>query len=296
MPILDALAADPDPDELPRGRQRALLERYLDLYVRRELATPTGATPPLRRCCPNGKSCWQPAPGAAPRAPKGGISLPWVGAHYEPGARGVVIVGMNFNDASGLSMAIELAHHERAQLRLDRRRITYDHPGYRGTDFPYRTTRSARLVIDLVDGRKISDRKDDGDALADVLDRVVRLQAVKCSPRNDQWSKPTKVMWERCPPMLLADEIGIAAPRFVLAFGQEVHRAVRSLPGFTSREGVGLLAGGTLTHGRSCVATVYFLGHPRSYASWHASHKALRSEVDRCRADDRRLPSGGHRR
>jgi hypothetical protein len=59
-----------------------------------------------------------------------------IGADYRPG--GVVVLGVNFNDANGLTRAYEIAPAEAAELAAGRRRVNYgyDVAQYRGSDFP----------------------------------------------------------------------------------------------------------------------------------------------------------------
>jgi hypothetical protein len=258
---------------VPGEDQMALVQRFADYYEESGLIV-SGEAPPLRSCCANGEYCWREA---NPTDVGGSLSLPWVGPDYRPG--GVLILGINFNDAYGIAEAFALAHWELRNFARGRKRMTYDSPGYRGSDFAYRSTRSAGLLIDVLDGVDVTDRERSEELVA-VLNRVVRLQTIKCSPENDALSKPTGGMWENCPPMLLADEFAIARPRFIVAFGGDVRWALERLPGFSpepaqeERLHCGVFAVGGTSAG------VFMLDHPRS-RYWPASHASLVTHLQR---------------
>ena len=127
----------------------------------------------------------------------------------------------------------ELAHWQQKAFERGAKLMHYDHPNYRGSRFAYGSTRSAGLLVDRRAGRRVADRQD-SEALPPILNCVIRLQAVKCSPKNTTWSDPAGTMWEECPPMLLIDELSIAQPGCVLGFGANVRWVLERLPGFTA--------------------------------------------------------------
>jgi hypothetical protein len=249
--------------------QNAFVQRLLDFYVERGLIVNDEA-PPLRDCCANGAFCWR---SGNPDDYSGGLSLPWIGPDYRPG--GVVILGMNFNDAYGLAEAFAEALWELRALGDGHKRMTYDAPGYRGSDFAYRSTRSAGILIDVLHGSDVTEDEPPADEMVAVLKRLVRLQAVKCSPPTKPTGAPWPEMWERCPPMLLADEISLIRPGFIAAFGQPVRWALERIGAQIADEDSDLGVG-TLAHS-SGTAEVYCLHHPAAHAphDWQASHASL---------------------
>lgn len=265
--------AELDEDSLPQGTQEDLCLKFATLYEDRGLITDTGA-PPLWKCCPNAAGCWAGALDARPSATPedGNISLPWVGPRYRAG--GVLILGMNFNDASGLAAGFQLADGDLKALSEGDRRVSYGIEGYRGTMFPYRSTRSASLVMSHLRGEHPVDR-DAPEEVAEALNDVVRLQTIKCSPRNDERSKPTDPMWFNCPPFLLGAEFDIAQPGAVVAFGYDVHWAVRQLNGYKLREEREHLSIGEVPVQGDPIP-VYMLNHPSAPTnSWQPSQEAL---------------------
>lgn len=269
--LLAALARDGvDPGAFTSEPQIELALRFAELYERHALIR-DGIAPPLWHCCPNAGSCWRTAWDTRPKdGPEdGGISLPWIGPEYRPG--GVVVLGINLNDANGLTRAYEINPEDAHELTAGRRRVNYGVPAYRGSDFPYRSTRSAALLADYLDGARITDREDPV-AVAPFIDRILRLQSIKCSPRSDDASKPTAEMWANCPPLLLEDELRIAAPGTVVAFGANVRWTLEQLTGYSIEMDRDQVRYGSLRLDQSI--PVYLLAHPRS-AQWPGAHAAL---------------------
>lgn len=126
---------------LPSGAQLDLAVDFASLYEERGLLI-DGHAPSLWKCCPNADSCWAGAMETRPNDwdGDGNISLPWVGPGYRPG--GVLLVGMNFNDASGLAAAFQIAEGDRQAFQAGHRRVDYGDASYGGTMF--RTARRDR--------------------------------------------------------------------------------------------------------------------------------------------------------
>jgi hypothetical protein len=181
------------------------------------------------------------------------------------------------NEYSQLPATFKLASYELQDFGRRKKLMLYGNPRsrYRGS-LPYRTTRSAASVLDKLDGGEVVDH-DDARELVDPLRRIARWNAVKCSPFNEQRSKPFREMWTNCPEMLLADEMRIAKPKVILTFGVDVFAAVERMAGFDSvphRDGP--LRRGTLLVDDHRV-DVLGLHHPAALARryWPESHAAL---------------------
>jgi hypothetical protein len=255
--------------------QWELLERFCALYESSGLIDAATA-PPLWTCCAKAASCWAAALDARPRgeSQNGGIVLPWIGRRYCDG--GVVALGMNLNDASGLARSFDIVAGDIDELGQGRSRVTYGYSSreYRGSDFPYRSTRTVALVLDWLDGRPATDREPP-EELAPLIDRTIRLQTVKCSPQNDASSKPTNKMWENCPPLLLEDELRIAHPQAVVGFGGDVRWSVERMAGYQALRQRGRAWHGVLQIDAEPVP-VFFVPHPSARGqSWPAGHADL---------------------
>jgi hypothetical protein len=256
---------------LPAGQQADLVLQIADLYERRGLLTEAAAAPPLWNCCSNAAACWGRLPSTA-RVEPGGISLPWVGPDYRPG--GVAVLGMNFHEASGLTMAFQLAAYELEHLPTGRRKMTYDASGYRGSMFAYRSTRSAAVLLDVADGKPAADHLEPAE-LGPALSRLARVQAVKCAPANGRRSAPDPEMWANCPEMLLLAELEVVRPAFLIAFGGDAGAALARIPGYQQEPGFGKVRHGTLNLGERS-SDVFVLGHPTAREPvWQTSHDDL---------------------
>ena len=147
------------------------------------------------------------------------MPLPWVGRDYERG--GVLTLGINLNDASGLAMELELGEDQLRELNAGSKRI-------HGSMWAYRSARSVAAVLRWKAGHADLDVTDPNE-IAAALDSSARLQTVKCSPRNDALSRPTDAMRSNCPPRYLKEELAVLHPDTILAFGQPTWDALDAI-------------------------------------------------------------------
>lgn len=193
----------------PTGDQLRLLESFNALYSKRGLL-PDEENPPLWQCCPNATACWGGIPQPQrPAAPRGGITLPWIGAGYAKSR--ILILPINLRAAGGLFDEQWIVAAVLSSLRAGRRRI-------HNSPFAYRTGATALAVLDHLRGAPVQVRPPP-EEVADAVDQSARLQLVKCSPFDGKVSAPTPTMWERCPSFLLTHELQLLAPRVIITFG-----------------------------------------------------------------------------
>lgn len=255
---------------VPSGHQLELVLRFAGLYESKGLIV-DGETPALWQCCPNRDSCWGKAMDARPQLGDGdgGIPLPWVGPNYREG--GVVLIAINLRDASTLPIEYWIAADQQ---------YAFEEGQYQAhrSMFAYKSTRSAAVLLDLVAGVPIRDRTEPVD-LVKPLRRIVRLQAVKCSPRDGGTSARTVEMRDNCPPLLLGAELEIAKPSAVLTVGAEAREGVQSLAGYTLVSSKPHLSRGDL-RGNSWSADVFSLPHPGArWSGWEKGHLAMVAEL-----------------
>jgi hypothetical protein len=264
-----------DEPDLPRGAQLEALAGVARLYESSGLLSKSGRTRPLWPECPFAHECWAGALDAVPHdEARRGITLPWIGARYEPGA--VAVVGLNLRDAGGLLCEFEIAaptagdpalgaHSQWSALKAGRRMV-------HGSPWAYRSLRSAGLVHDWLRGDCPIDR-DDPRLLADVLELTARLQAVKCSPQDDARSTPTPAMTSNCPPFLLVEELQVLKPGAIVAFGLDVYDVLQRVGDHAIEDGNDFLAWGHIETSERQVP-VFWLYHPAG-RYWRNSHDAL---------------------
>lgn len=253
----------------PSRLQVSALVRLTALYAAHGLIR-RGEALPLWRCCPHAAACWTGAD--CEKSLPGQLALPWVGRRYRPG-KGVVVLGINHNNASGLPVAFEIAAGDFDAFSQGYKRVTYDCEGYRGTDYAYRSTLAAAAVREALGGSPIS-HDVSPERLVPVLDEIARVQAIKCSPATPRGT-PAAAMWERCPPMLLEQELDILRPAAILGFGSDVRWTLEQLDGYESvGRGRSPLAAARIPVGGRSVP-VLMLAHPAAPAYWGPSYRAL---------------------
>jgi hypothetical protein len=264
--------AVPDPEEmLPTGLQRRFIDEFVALYQRKGLMSGV-RTPPLYRCCPNASACWKNR--EEWKRDWSRVALPWIGPDY-PDQGGVVVLAKNMNEYGDLAASFVLASKEQRDFAAGKTKMMYDNKrrDYNGSLLAYGTTRSAASVLDKLDRGEVVDHREPAE-LVYALRRIARWNAVKCSPSNKQWSKPTRKMWTNCPEMLLVDEFRIARPKVILTFGVEVFAAVERLDGFKNVHRDWPLKRGKLWVDDRIV-DVLGLYHASWPGPWPKSHTAL---------------------
>lgn len=178
----------------------------------------------LHRCCPSAESCWSGVR-ASERPTRtvlgdpdydrpGSIFWPWVGERYGPG--GLCLVGININadDDDWWSVNVEYAITKVVfeSLAAGQRKV----PEW-NSPFGYRSTASAAAILRSLDGEAPTLEYDPTSLVAD-LERIARVQAIKCSPMRERGT-PTEAMWENCPPRFLMPELKALEPGVLLVFG-----------------------------------------------------------------------------
>ncbi len=185
---------------------------------------------PLWRDCPCGAPCWAALPetwqpGRDPADPadpsNGGIVLPWLGRGYRPG--GVVVLGVNLREASGMYVEYEIARTQPAWLKAGCKK---PHNSW----WAYRSCRSAAAVLRSIAGARAEELDvAEPEELAEVLDTTARVQAVKCSSKDGARSERTDEMNANCPPRCLRRELAVLRPAALVAFGDETWSAMERI-------------------------------------------------------------------
>ena len=270
-----------DREDYPKGRQLDLLVQLATGYQARGLLDVVQPRP-MWDCCAHGRECWKPRrliPRRSSKVNCGQITLPWVGPLYEPG--GVAVLAINLHNASGWLTEFEITCSSAG---------CPDHPSQIGSfeagrrrahrsPFAYGSTRTAAMLLDLADQEPIRDRSAPLDLIGP-LNRIARLQAVKCAPADGGRGTPTRAMNRNCPPMLLADELAILKPALILTIGAAPSRAIRALPGFEPNPGGRSVLLGRLAD-KNTKTLVYSVAHPVAHAAWSRDHEALKRHLRR---------------
>jgi hypothetical protein len=255
-----------------------VLSELSPLY-RRNGVIRDGFAPSLQESCPDRFRCWAQAqdrlqPVVAAHCGHGqnaSIAWPWVGDQYErPG--GLCLVALNINSAEAVWWAAPteeyaIAGHVIDGLGEGRKQI------WRGSSFHYRAMASALAILTSADGAEPTIAPAPQEA-ATAMQRVARVQAVKCSPLKDR-SYPTKDMQDNCPPRFAQHELSVLQPGSLLALGVEARIAVELLGDVSwARPRSGFLRGSIRIKGRT--SEVFVVPHPNSWGShWPRAQAAL---------------------
>lgn len=258
-------------------RRVAALRAVSAIYEDQHLLGARSA-PPLHERCPDAAACWSTLPAAAKptagepwgfaRDRPGSIIWPWIGEHYQPG--GVALLGLNYrNGDTEATVALEYlaAYNDARQLARGRRRSDFN------SDFPYRSMATAGALVASLDGQCVVELPDPA-SLTRTMERVARLQLVKCSPVDSVVDRgaPSDEMCERCPPRFLMHEVDVLRPGVLVAFGSPAHRALNQRADVTWRQ-LAYLCRGSLQRGRQTIA-LFWRPHP-SHPDWSHGQRSL---------------------
>jgi hypothetical protein len=265
-------------------RRLALMAALLGIY---EDAGVMGAGDglPLWHACACASSCWASVPpewrpGWNPtHEGDGAIALPWIGRHYEPG--GIAVLGINLREASGLFVEWEIAYGQFLALETGGQRA-------HGSPWAERSCRAAAAVFRSQAGRPDLDA-DDARELARTLDRIARLQTVKCSPRDGGRSGRTDPMKCDCPPRYLRRELAVLRPGVLLSFGLETWDAVDLMGSIDESVGNEYFSRSAVTID-DLTLEMLWLNHPSGRGDrWQASYRLMLEELT-LRPCSQRLP------
>lgn len=271
--------------EQPSEPQLELLASLSEVYERNGVLKGTSASA-LYDCCPDAGECWAGAEHRVSRNARlegggedGSIFWPFVGRGYRPG--GVCVVGWNINHDGeewyGLQEEFVIADYDRARLG----------GGWRANEwrsmFAYRSLSAGIAVADSLDGADPVDELAP-ESLAEGMQRLSRLQSVKCVPRGDR-SNPEPAMTDLCPRRYLVEELAILRPAALVILGENaLNGACNALeadkadswitwdPQFDQgyARGTQESADGDLT--------IFGLWHP-SYGKWPSCHERLIADL-----------------
>ncbi len=186
--------------------------------------------------CKSRYVCWGRA-GALKRAPVNyvsgenwnSIALPYIGKEYN---NELMVIGLNQNHHGGYSSLYRLIDGEDGKngvkqfLANGKRRINFgnDHKKYRGTVLFHRVAVYSNILLNNSFIEKPQE-------LPSIYEKIVYLNAVKCSPKENN-SSPEKNMYSECLNLFLLKEIEILSPKYILILGSELSNLIKCTFGF----------------------------------------------------------------
>ena len=199
------------------------------------------------------------------------IFWPWVGEHYRRG--GVCIVSLNINAAEPdwWSIAEEYGIASAVIESFE----AGDRTPFGSSLFWWRLLSTANAIVASLDGLKPTHEPDTVERAADVLERISRVQAVKCVPLRKR-SYPTDAMRTQCPDRFALHELEVLQPGVLVALGNDAFEAVQLLrdEGADWVEQTDHFFRGTLALPHGDVA-VLWLYHPNSRGLWEQGQADL---------------------
>ena len=265
--------------EVPSPSSADLLVQISEVYAAEGVLGRRSA-PALHERCPDAAACWRdvdpagrPADGGHNRGfardRAGAIAWPWIGRGYRPG--GVVLVGLNLRlEWTESTVAIEyvIAEADRDQFERGRRQSDY------GSRFAYRSMCAAAAILASREGAA-SLPDPTPESLTAVMDRVARVQLVKCNPNSEVVYRgaPSKEMCRRCPERFLFPELRVLRPGALVSFGQDAFDAISVHGGVRWTRNMGYFCRGTFEFAGSS-AELFWLPHP-SGPNWTKGYPSL---------------------
>ena len=153
----------------------------------------------------------------------GSIFWPWIGVNYGPG--GVCVVSLNINAAEpewwSIAEEYGIASEVARALAADERHVF-------GSQFWWRMLSTTNAAVTSLDGGDPNEELVSPEQGMTVLERISRVQAVKCAPLYDR-SYPTPAMRSRCPSRFAVPELGVLDPGVLVAMGNDAFEAVQAL-------------------------------------------------------------------
>ena len=153
------------------------------------------------------------------------IQFPYVGAKYLTSKTKLLVMGLNLYEHGGWnSLRKDLLNVQFALYKKWKRiRLGNLVENYPGTIFWHRVAVYSSVILKQLGYHKIKDDlSNDFDGLANVIDKISFIEAVKCSPHDpNSRSAPTSTMKTNCQKAFLAKEIKVLSPDYLLILGKE---------------------------------------------------------------------------
>jgi hypothetical protein len=200
----------------------------------------------LHKECEQRKKCWKNAPpGAKDGAWWNSFSKPYIGAEYNGG---LICVGLNIHKGGGRNIQEAMINGRnqyipgvKKSLSQGTKKLVDFHVGmekfqntdpdnfkkqygdklYGGTPLWFRIAVYAKIILDGTAADKPSAE------LASVYDRIIYMDAVKCSPNTDR-SKPYSAMADNCFEHIFKNELEIIRPKNILILNHKAASLLNS--------------------------------------------------------------------
>lgn len=206
-----------------------LLEK---MYFKNGFITKDGQPVSLYNGCKYANDCWN---GIDDRKPIDNnvkwsyASFPWIGENYFKNK--ILVLGINTNEGGGFDYNTQIITEAREELKCGRKRVNFGYifpngKSYAGTFLWHRIACYTKAVEEALacNSEDVFDEIDRMDRLKNIenvqaeYDNNSFLNHIKCSPIGDR-SKPSAAMWKNCGSHILARELKILSPEYLVVLG-----------------------------------------------------------------------------
>ena len=144
------------------------------------------------------------------------ISFPYIGEGYDGD---LMCIGLNLHNCGGKTALNELINGNdkhigvKNYLKKGIKKINFNNKEYPGTLLFHRVAVYSNIILNNCIC------PNDNFKLVDIYKKIVFLEAIKCSPKENI-SQPEPNMYNYCPNKILLNEINILKPKKILIFGR----------------------------------------------------------------------------
>lgn len=181
--------------------------------------------------CINCKKCWKNID-IKRGVEWNSISKAYIGEKYNNGLLGI---GLNLHDSGGYDQLYNLIDCEdgvKSSLLLGKSKMNFGNKKYKGTLIFHRLSIYSAILLDycILENNRIYTvngihvLKDKG-LISNIYNEISFTEAIKCSPKGSRNnpSRPSKEMYELCPPKYLLKEIQMLLPRVIICFDKKIY-------------------------------------------------------------------------
>ena len=199
------------------------------------------------------------------------VSFPYIGENYR---NRLLCIGLNLNEYGGYyalnDLIISGKNNVIKSLLSNKKRMNFGNNNYGGTLLFHRMAVYANIVLSntTLGNKNVLSKNNifignDFIQLAEIYKEIAFLEAIKCSPYNEDRSKPFENMYNTCYECFLFNEIDILEPSNIIIFDKKISDIIKYKINFTTN-----LFGKNVEYYNICLknksTNVYRIIHPQA--------------------------------